>query len=198
MDFDDYLVDYSARTELVRYVESQPRFLPIRIVSDGFHYDLLFSDNHNNTVLLCGGAKAEQENDKSAKGITVNDCVDACLRVIGLKIHEIAKLVGVSRATLDLHRKGANVKDMARYQEVFNFAMSVEQLYGENIKTGVRNVLIDKKTLVQHLIANADNLDNAFPILEDVHGKVKDMKVVPSQTSAKKANLRLSGIGRMA
>lgn len=60
----------------------------------------------------------------------MDDCVIKCQNVLGLKINEIAKLVGVSRATLDLHRKGANVKDMKSYEKLYEFVSEVERCYG--------------------------------------------------------------------
>ncbi|WP_298441403.1 hypothetical protein [uncultured Ferrimonas sp.] len=189
---------YSSPPEVVRYTDSQSRFLPIRVTSDGYQYDILISGKFNNSMLLVDAREVEDIYDDKSEAITVNDCVGLCQRVLGLKINEIAKLAGVSRATLDLHRKGSNVKDMGRYHMLFSFATKVEKLYGETIKLGVRNVLIEKRTLAQHLVLLSEDLDSAFSIIDEVHEKIGKISIAKTNNDLQKTNARLSGIGRIA
>lgn len=127
----------------------------------------------------------------------MNDCVIKCQSVLGLKINEIAKLVGVSRATLDLHRKGANVKDMKSYEKLYEFVLEVERCYGNQVKNGLRNVLVNKKTLVQHFIDNIDCLITTMPQVEEVNQKLGHMKIINSMPNEQNLHLRLRGIGKI-
>ncbi|MFV7641714.1 hypothetical protein ACNPK3_14330 [Shewanella algae] len=208
MDYLDNFIDspsYIARTELIRYIDTQSRLLPIRLtIDDNNQYALLVSPNGNNALCLLNHIENEQHENAGKleliqqDTINVNDCVLKGQDVLGLKINEIAKLLGVSRATLDLHRKGANVKDMTAYHNLYSFISSVEKLYGESIKHGVRNVLVERKTLVQHLVANSNNLNKVMPFVTEVSDKLRNMRIVKSDMDVSKVNNRLSGIGRMA
>ncbi|MGI2177440.1 hypothetical protein [Shewanella frigidimarina] len=208
MDYLNSVIDspsYVARTELVQYMDTQSRFLPIRLtVNNSNQYVLLVNTNNSNVLYLFDHSESEQTEIKGQleliqqDTISVNDCVLKGQDVLGLKINEIAKLLGVSRATLDLHRKGANVKDMTAYHSLYSFVSSVDAQYGNSIKNGVRNVLVERKTLIQHLVTNSDNLSAIMPLIAEVSEKVQGMRIVKSDMDASKANIRLSGIGRMA
>lgn len=187
--------------EIVQYVESEARFLPIRISSNGGQtYTFLVNDKNSNVICYSSYNKSTNHENKSVSSgtIGVEDCVTKCQDILGLKINEIAKLTGISRATLDLHRKGANVKNMEAYYQLHGFVGKVETLYGDSIKGVVRNVLINKKTLAQHLIANSKNLDAVMPLLEEVSVKAESMKHTKMDMDKTKSDLRLSGIGRIA
>jgi hypothetical protein len=132
------------------------------------------------------------------QSFTVNDCVTLCQKVLGLKVNEIAKLVDVSRATLDLHRKGANIKDMGEYQKLYDFVKRIESDFGDSIKAGVRNILIQRKTLLQHLLLNKSNLMDTYLHVKEVASKLRNVNTHPIEFNEPKARLRLSGIGRLA
>ncbi|MEI8614311.1 hypothetical protein [Shewanella scandinavica] len=188
--------------EIVQYTETQARFLPIRITINNEKYAWFFGVKGSNTLYLSSNGdnsvyrNSEFEHNHSDT-INVNDCVVKCQDILGLKINEIAKLCGVSRATLDLHRKGANVKDMAPYHSLFSFVSKIEKLYGNSIKGGMRNVLVERKTLAQHFMNNLDNLNNTFSFVEEVSEKIQKMNIVDLDIDKTKLNLRLSGIGKM-
>ncbi|PTA49272.1 hypothetical protein C9I43_01380 [Shewanella morhuae] len=208
MDYLTSVIDapsYVARAELVQYVDTQSRFLPIRLtVNDNNKYAQLVNSNDSNIYYLLDHIEDDQVKNAGQleliqqDTISVNDCVLKGQDVLGLKINEIARLLGVSRATLDLHRKGANVKDMTAYHSLYSFVSSVETLYGNSIKNGVRNVLVERKTLIQHLVINSDNLSVVMPLVAEVSEKVRGMRIIKSDMDASKTNIRLSGIGRMA
>lgn len=208
MDYLSSIIDtpsYIAREELVRYVDTQARFLPITLtVNDSNQYVQLVSSNDSNFHYLFSHVESEKCVSSEQliltpqDTISVNDCVLKGQEVLGLKINEIAKLLGVSRATLDLHRKGANVKDMTAYHCLYSFLSSVEAIYGNSIKHGVRNVLVERKTLIQHLVTNSDNFSKVMPLVAEVSEKVLGMKIIKSDMDASKVNLRLSGVGKMA
>ncbi|MGL0934719.1 hypothetical protein ABMX80_15970 [Vibrio vulnificus] len=170
------------------------------------HYSLLLSDNNGNTV-LCVTPRVRRLDNKSqvassnaSKAITPNICVDVSREVLGLKVNEIAKIIGISRATLDLHRKGADFKEREsnRYMQLHNFATNVQTLYGTSLKKGMRNILINKKTLVQHMIINADNLDKVFKLVDKASESVGALKVDNETLDPMKLQSRLIGIGKLA
>lgn len=189
------------------YAETDSRYLPIRIVSDSKQYILFSSSSSDNSHLIfnervvfnsfsniaCNKFVSENES------FTVNDCIELCQRVLGLKINEISKLVGVSRATLDLHRKGAvNMRSIDEYKTLYDFVKNVEYSYGENISLGARSVIINNKTLLQHLLENKNTLANAFPIVDEVSKKISNVRFVRTVFDEDKQILRLSKIGSKA
>ncbi|EMK2729640.1 hypothetical protein [Vibrio diabolicus] len=169
-------------------------------------YSLLLSCGNDNTVVCITPKVTQKEsiatNSKSHVNshLTPDSCVELCRNVLGLKVNEIAKIIGISRATLDLHRKGANVKDkeLLRYQQLNNFVFNIEQIYGNSLKKGMRNVLIEKKTLVQHIIEHADNLDNVMNLVDHASEIVGAVKVDNNAVSPLKLQSRLVGIGKFA
>ncbi|MCR9835709.1 hypothetical protein ACP6H1_25740 [Vibrio harveyi] len=193
---------YTAPPEIVSYTESQARFLPVRITrGDNDQYALLFSNENSNVVYLLNHTQSDafKEAEASSLGtIDVNDCVIKCQEVLGLKINEIAKLSGVSRASLDLHRKGANVKDMNAYHKLYTFVSKVENLYGKGLKNSIRNVLVERKTLVQHFMKNIDNLELTLPLIADVSNKVQGITIADANLDCAKLGARLGRIGKMA
>lgn len=205
MDYLDSIIDapsYSAPSEIVRYTESQSRFLPVRITrGDDDQYALLLTTQNSNVIYLLNHTQAdkiEQVDSAHIGTIDVNDCVDKCQKVLGLKINEIAKLSGVSRASLDLHRKGANVKDMTAYHRLYTFVSKVELLYDISLKHHVRNVLIERKTLVQHLLKSSENLDATLPLIATLADKVQGIAVTGTEFEQSKLMMRTHHIGKMA
>lgn len=190
---------YRPPSEIVRYTENQSR-LSIRLVANEKNKYVLPVNEKNNNILYLPNINQDSNKDnlEPTSTISVNDCVLKCQEILGLKINEIAKLTGVSRATLDLHRKGANVKDMTAYTRIYDFVSKIHKQFGNNIKGGIRNVLIERKTLVQHFMRNIDDLDKTLPLVEEVSKKLKEMNIIESHMDATKSNLRLSGIGRIA
>lgn len=205
MDYLDSIANapsYSAPSEIVRYTRSQSRFLPVRITrGNNDQYVLLLTNTNSNTIYLNNHnqiGEVNQVNNISVGTIDVTDCVDKCQEVLGLKINEIAKLSGVSRASLDLHRKGANVKDMTTYNKLYTFASKVEQLYGSVLKQYVRNVLVERKTLIQHFLKSSDDLDATLPLVAIVADKVKSITVSETKFESSKLMLRTQHVGKMA
>ena len=193
---------YTAQYAIVQqYTELQTNRIPVHFIrnSDGMYALLLVNSRHNNAQSITDDTHSQEVTNAepvSSTTFNVNDCVVKCQGILGLKINEIAKLSGVSRATLDLHRKGANVKDMDGYHKLYDFVSKVEERYGNAIKNSTRNVLIERKTLAQHFMRNSDDLDSTLPLIHEVSEKAKAMNVVDSDIDASKLNIRLSRIGK--
>lgn len=178
-----------------------------KLVKDNEHYSLVVPKIIGNAV-LCLGSKSEPKQHVVEvvlradlnQPLTPEVCVELCRKILGLKVNEIAKVIGISRATLDLHRKGANVKEkeLRRYQQLHSFVININELYGETLKKGMRNVLIEKKTLVQHIVNNANNLDNVMQLVDNASTTFGAIKVDNSVTDPLKLQSRLVGIGKFA
>lgn len=195
MDFNTYdLINPPAihcqKPALDRYREQDVRCLPITIKSE------------NNRYVVIGLVKKTDELTKNEvytpTVVTASDCINKCKDTLGLKVNEIAKLIGISRATLDLHKKGSPVKNMEPYERLYAFVSDIEGAYGTSISKGVRNVLVERKTLVQHLISNRDDLSQCKYIIDEVASKLGNVNTFKTKVDESKANLRLTGIGRMA
>lgn len=183
--------------QCIVYAEASSRYLPIRFNHNGDRYTYLNDvlqkeENYDSRV------DDEVCSTKLHASITVNELVLLSQKVLGLKVNEIAKIVGVSRATLDLHRKGSNAKDMAKYQKTFEFVKNIESLYGDSIALGIRNILVDKKTLLQHFIDNIDNLEHAIVYVHEISTKVMHLKTAQVKYDENKLYSRTSAIGRLA
>ena len=134
--------------------------------------------------------------DNNKSGIlSPNTVVSMAQTILGLKIIEIAKLIGVSRATLDLHRKGKPVSDNEAYIRVSEFLTEVKNKYDDQLSNFSHNILIDKKSLSKHLISNAKNLKSTHPVLEQVFQKSASLTVSKVDMSKRS---RLTGIGNQS
>lgn len=178
--------NFYTKPRFERYEDNLPSYLPVSIIVAGNQYT--FPRIHNVLEPL----------KIASSPFSVEDCVNKCIKVMGLKIHEIAKLVSVSRGSLDLHRKGRNIKDMQHYEELFTFTSEIERLYGEKIKVGMRNILVERKTLVQHLLANVGQFDRVAPYFKEVASKLNLINIESATVDRFKSNIRTSGIGKMA
>lgn len=201
MNYIDTTIDTPSYThETVQYTQRHASIFPIRITrNNNDEYALLMNNEESNVIYLFNGTqheKVKNVDQTSVDTFNVNDCVVKCQNVIGLKINEIAKLTGVSRATLDLHRKGANVKDMDTYHKLYSFVTKIEQQYGNSIKHSIRNVLVGRQTLLQHFVKNRDDLECTLPLISEVSEKLLAMNVVDTDMDASKSNRRLSRIGK--
>lgn len=130
--------------------------------------------------------------------VTPEICVQHCKEVLGLKINEIAKLVGVSRGTLDLHRKGSNVKDMKAYQDLYDFVKKIEEDFGTSLKKGLRNVLVERRTLVAHLIRNKSDLDAVYEVAKTVASKLGNINIKNGKVDNITKHKLISGIDHSA
>ncbi|MEQ3528744.1 MULTISPECIES: hypothetical protein [unclassified Pseudoalteromonas] len=166
------------------YTEKEARFLPPRV-----HVE------NNTYVIYSPKTKAESERPLPAL-LHVEDCVSLCQRVLGLKIQEIAKLLDISRASLDLHRKG-KVKNMEPYFKLACFVNHIEESFSGDICKAMRSVLIERKTLVQHLLANKDSLEKMIPYFEKASDKLDSITLRKVKIDANLAATRLAGIGQV-
>lgn len=134
----------------------------------------------------------------TANNLTASDCINKCKNILGLKVNEIAKLVGISRAALDLHKKGSPVKNMEPYERLYAFVSDIEANYGTSVIKGIRNILVEKKTLAQHLVSNREDLSQCKYIIDEVASKLVNVNTVKTNVDEYKTTLRLTSIGRKA
>lgn len=166
------------------YTEKEARFLPPRVIVENSGYVILSS------------IVANIDHQAPSSLLDVEDCVSICQRVLGLKIQEIAKLLDISRASLDLHRKG-KVKNFSPYLKLAGFVENIEKLYTVAIKNTMRSVLIERKTLVQHLIANKDRLEVTLPYFDKASEKLDKVTIKKESITPDLASSRLAGIGKI-
>lgn len=167
------------------YTEKEARFLPPRVIVENSGY-----------VILSSIAMANTDHQTPSSLLDVEDCVSICQRVLGLKIQEIAKLLNISRASLDLHRKG-KVKNFSPYLKLAGFVENIERHYTVAIKNTMRSVLIERKTLVQHLIANKDRLEVTLPYFDKASEKLDKVTIKKESITPDLASSRLAGIGKI-
>lgn len=171
------------------YIERESRFLPLRFIKEKSGYVILSTGSSNSFT-------SGEELIFIPSVLDVEDCVSICQRVLGLKIQEIAQLLDISRATLDLHRKG-KVKDFVPYLELTDFVKKIEAKYTSEIYRIVKSVLIDRKTLVQHMLAHKKNLEKTLPYFDKAYERLDDIHLNKTVVSPDAAASRLAGIGKM-
>lgn len=141
--------------------------------------------------------KENTDNRLTPTATPVEYCLAICRRILGLRNHEIVKILGISRSELNFHQQG-RLSDLSGYRRLARFAEKVEFRYGESISKVIRSVLIENKTLVQHLISNRGNLDKALLHFDTVHKKIGNIKQAKTDIDPNVAATRFANIGRMA
>ncbi|MDW5287056.1 hypothetical protein R6Y90_19085 [Alteromonas macleodii] len=172
------------------YDSSDVNFLPLRVdVNEQQIY--VFLKHRKFEIAL----PESDGNLKIPDCVSVEDCVAHSQAILGLKIHEIAKILGISRAALDLHRKG-KVKDIHPYYELYRFAKKIEIKFGYSIAPLMRSVMVDRKTLVQHIIANRSNLENTLQYFDLIAKQNHNIQVTKAPLAPEKTSKRFAKIGR--
>lgn len=183
--------DVLVASEVEVYSESEARFLPLRFEIRDDKYILYTSE-----LSEYGKKESQMLNEFVPSLLDVEGCVNLCQKVLDLRINEIAKLLSISRATLDLHRKG-KVKNFEPYIKLASFVAKIENLYTKDIHATMRRVLIERKTLVQHLLKNSDDLYKTMPYFEIASKKIGEFKVVKTAIDPNKAAVMFANIGKI-
>lgn len=84
--------------------------------------------------------------------ISVNDAVSILKNRLGVSAAMIAEMAGVSRATLYNHMSLSNDVSSfdSQYQRVFDIAVHLKE-NDLTIKNGLKSVMVDNKTIINHL-----------------------------------------------
>lgn len=175
------------------YTEKEARFLPQQVIIKDSGY-VIYSTGSSTAPNYI--VNEDIQGNPITSILDVEDCVAVCQRVLGLKIQEIAKLLGVSRATLDLHRKG-KVKDFTPYLKLASFVQQIEKKYTQDINKAMRSVLIERKTLIQHILANRGDLSKTMPYFDKASEKLSNITINKTKIVPDVAANRLSSIGKI-
>lgn len=84
--------------------------------------------------------------------VTVSEMVQAIRNTLGLNTLQIAKLIGVSRASLYNHiGDKEQPKSPEKYQALYQTALSVQAAVPKGIASGLKSVMVEGNTLLGHL-----------------------------------------------
>lgn len=84
--------------------------------------------------------------------MNIKDIVDKARDVFGLSAIQVASIVGVSRPSLYNHMSSKEKpKDISAYEDLYQLATAVENEINISIKNGLKNVLVEGKTLLYYL-----------------------------------------------
>lgn len=173
--------------EIQAYTEREARFLPRQVIVGNGGYVILAKRTPASNV-----SESKLANELNPL-MDVQDCVFICQQVLNLKIQEIAKLLNISRATLDLHRKG-KVKDFSPYVELAQFAIDIEKRFTKDIHKVMRSVLIERKTLIQHMLYNRNELSNTLPYFYKASSRIQNTIITQTRVNPQVAASRLANV----
>ncbi len=172
------------------YQTSDVNFLPLRIDVDEKQVYVIVKSQNSKIAL------PDSMSDLNVPScVSVEDCVTQSQLILGLKINEIAKILGLSRATLDLHRKG-KVKNIQPYYSLYDFAKQIEAKFGSSVAPLIRSVLVERKTLLQHMMVNKKNLNNSLYYFDLVAKLSPNVSIFKEPLDKDKTANRLANIGR--
>ncbi|MDK2776565.1 MAG: hypothetical protein KYX62_02790 [Pseudomonadota bacterium] len=86
------------------------------------------------------------------KALTVKSMVIKIRETLGLNVAQVAEVVGVSRPTLYNHLSAKEEpKNIEAYYRVYNLAAMIDSEFSSSLKTSLKSVLINGKSLLSHL-----------------------------------------------
>lgn len=117
--------------------------------------------------------------------VTVSDMVSKIKDVFGLNIIQIAELVGVSRPSIYNHISGKETaKYLDGYKKYFDLAELVQSQIKGDIKSGLKSVLVDGKTLLAYLKKSDFDSGKIIEVCQKVSDKMADRKIPASSSYA--------------
>ena len=111
----------------------------------------------------------------------INEAIIKCKQIFGFNKQSSLKLI-----------KNREEK------EVLNFINNVELIYGNNLKGLLDKVIIERKTVKQHLLNKDNNYKKIIKMFEIVMIKSESITLIKTEIDNEKSILRLSGIGRIS
>lgn len=156
----------------------------------------------NELVILSGGGYVLLEQTPSVGElgssnsiIGIEDMVKRIQATLGLNVHQIAKLIGVSRATLYNHIQNAKSGEAERYRPLYAVSQAVEEKVPGGIKRGLKNILVENKTLLKHLQDDISDPDRIVRLAVEVDRKLRDQRSANELTSTQR-RARIHGYTR--
>lgn len=116
--------------------------------------------------LIVSGSAVSQ----SAAVASVNDMVKHIQNTFGLNLSQIAKIIGVSRATVYNHINDANaIAD--HYIDFYKLSQEVDRNFG-SVSNVLKNILVNDRTLLRHLECSYKDAELIMSVIE----QIKDYK----------------------
>lgn len=110
-------------------------------------------------------------NDMTAV-VSIEDMVKSIQVIFGLNALQVARLVGVSRASLYNHMKINPPKELEKYSQLYQAAIAVRQRLPNGVGKGLKSVVVDGKTLLEHLKADYSEPNRLAELAVRVHEKL--------------------------
>jgi hypothetical protein len=172
-----YQVSFSSRPDITIHEEEGYSFEPKLSYKE--NYDLLNDDTFAETAIT-PNVIADEKNT----ALDVADIVTRVRQVFGLNAVQMSQAVRISRPTLYNHLKGNDCEQsLARYQELYRLANTVNKQLDTDIRKGLKSVLVDGKTLLSYL--KEEKLD---------HSKILEVSTLIANKLANQPNSAKEGM----
>ena len=101
---------------------------------------------------------------------SVKDMVEIIQKIFGLNLSQIAKITGISRATIYNHLNDESAS-VDNYIDFYRLSVEVESHFG-CVANVLKNILVSDRTLLRHLECSYKNKELIMSVIE----KIKDYK----------------------
>ncbi len=180
---------------------SYPTNIVYRSEFNGEQYEQPFSFINDHNVLISSNSvisssegvytlRANVSDDRVKTVNTINEMVKKIRSVFGLNASQAANLIGVSRPSLYNHiSKKEAPKDMDAYNRIYDLALQVEAEVGRDLKRGLKSIIVEGKTLLQHLKQRPLDAQQVMTIAKQVQEKLNSMENDPEELSLTKQRI---------
>lgn len=120
---------------------------PLIAINGGYALNETDDTSNNLRVRRDGSVRLSVTTEEST--VSVSTMVKTIRAVFGLNAHQVAQLVGVSRATLYNHLQGGG--PVEHYQALYRAAQATHNRVPEGVGRALKAILIDGHTLHWHL-----------------------------------------------
>lgn len=121
--------------------------------------------------------------------LTISEIVEKIRSVFGLNAVQTANLIGVSRPSLYNHiSEKEQPKSVEAYNKVYELALLVEDNITVNLKQGLKTVIVEGKTLLQHLKQQPLDADKIVSVAQQIEIKL----LTNAHPTPQPSNLRMT------
>ncbi len=157
-----------------------------------------YSFQPNLDQLLIGEKEQATSLEEDSTLTGVSEIIDDAKSYLGLNASQVARFIGVARATLYNHKSQKIAPgDVSKYKELESVIREAKNINHLGISKGLKSVLISGKTLLEYLFDGSTSLAELTEIMSKVNSRLQDRRP-SSLTSNEQQFKKLSGLTKTA
>lgn len=106
--------------------------------------------------------------------ISIKNVIELSKNILGITPSQLARILGISRATLYNHMNNQNLGKIEEYLPLYEVCLEISEKYG-TIAHGIKSVSINGSSLLRYLEKNGINKDYILYYAQKIHSKTGEI-----------------------